>query len=187
MVQRLSMQISRICRVHFIPKFNFCTMFISVAQRMIDLGLEVEAFREMMGNSSLGCRVRVDQMCRDRESGISVILLMVDLRLVDILSVDVILDMDELTAIGLLVIGTLARLSYQTRSWSWVRLHMHVVGCVCAWNFGTKFFLRTGECETPRKYIFLKKGKIIISLKIQNFSRSQMMKQTSPLESFHVI
>ena len=30
-----------------------------VASRVIDLGLEVEAFREMMGNSSLGCRVRV--------------------------------------------------------------------------------------------------------------------------------
>ena len=55
-------------------------------------------------------------MCRDRESGISVILLMVDLRLVDILSVDVILDMDKLTAIGLSVIGTLAGLSYPTRS-----------------------------------------------------------------------
>ena len=84
----------------------------------------------MMGNSSLGCTVRVVQMCRDRESGISVILLMVDLRVVDILGVAVILDMDELTAIGLLVSGTLTRLSYPTRSWSWVRLHMHVVGCV---------------------------------------------------------
>ena len=54
-----------------------------------------------MGNSSLGCRGRVSQMCRDRESGISVILLMVDLRVIGILGVDVILDMDELTAIGL--------------------------------------------------------------------------------------
>ena len=45
-------------------------------------------------------RVRVCQMCRDRESRISLILLMVDYRVVDILSVDVILDMDELTAIG---------------------------------------------------------------------------------------
>ena len=107
---------------------------------MIDLGLEVEAFREMMGNSSLGCRVRVGQMCRDCESGISVILLMVDLRVVDILGVDVILDMDELTAIGLSVIGTLAGLSYPTWSWSWVRLHMHVVGCVCAWNSGRNSF-----------------------------------------------
>ena len=86
----------------------------------------------MMGNSSLGCRVRVGQMCRDRESRISVILLMVDLRVVDVLGVDVILDMDELTATGLSVIGTLVGLSYPTRSWSWVRLHMHVVGCVCA-------------------------------------------------------
>ena len=39
-------------------------------------------------------------MGRDRESGISVILLMVDLRVVGILRVDVILDMDELIAIG---------------------------------------------------------------------------------------
>ena len=85
---------------------------------MIGLSLEVEAFREMMENSSLGCRVRVGQMCRDRESGISVILLMVDLRVVDILGVDVILDMDESTAIGLSVIETLFGLSYSTRSWS---------------------------------------------------------------------
>ena len=90
--------------------------------------------------SSLGCRVRVGEICQDRESGISVILLMVDHRVVDILGVDVILDMDELTAIGLSVIKTLAGLSYPTRSWSWVRFHMHVVGCVCAWNFGTNFF-----------------------------------------------
>ena len=107
---------------------------------MLGLGIEVEAFREVMGNSSRGSKVRVGQMCRDRESGILVILLMVDLRVVDILSVDVILDMDELTAIGLSVIETLTGLSYPTRSWSRVRLHMHVVGCVCAWNFETKFF-----------------------------------------------
>ena len=150
---------------------------------MISLGLEVEAFRKVMGNSSLGSRVRICQMCRDRESRISVILLMVDLRVVDILGVDVILDVDELTAIGLSVIRTLAGLSYPTRSWSWVRLHMHVVGCVCAWNFGMKFFLRRGECKTRENSNFLEKGKIVISVKIQNFSRSRMTKQTSPLES----
>ena len=50
-------------------------------------------------------------MCRDLESGISMILIMVDLRVVDILGDDVNLDMDELTAIGLSVIGTLAGLS----------------------------------------------------------------------------
>ena len=122
-------------------------------------------------------------MCRDCESGISVILLMVDLRVVDILVADVILYMDELTAIGLSVIGTLVELSYPTRSWSWVRLHMHVDGWECAWNFGKKLFLRRGECETPENSNFLKKGKIVISVKIRNFSRSRMTKRISPLAS----
>ena len=151
------------------------------------MGLEVEAFREMMGNFSLGCRVRVGQMCRDRESGISVILLMVDLRAVDILGVDVILDMDELTTIGLSLIGTLVGLSYSTWSWTWARLRMHVVGCVCAWNFGTKFISRRGECQTRENSNFWKKGKIVISVKIRNFSRSRMTKQTSPLKLFREI
>ena len=39
--------------------------------------------------------------------------------MVDLLVVDARLDMDELTAIGLLVIGTLARLAYPTRPWIW--------------------------------------------------------------------
>ena len=39
----------------------------------------------------------------------------VDLRVVDVLVVDVKLDMDESTAIGLSVIETLAGLSYSTR------------------------------------------------------------------------
>ena len=67
---------------------------------------------------------------------------------------------------------------------------MHVVGCVCAWNFGTKFFSRNGECEIPRKSNFLKKkkkGKILISVKIKKFSRSRMTKRTSSLESSHEI
>ena len=84
---------------------------------MIDLGLEVEAFGEAMcGCSSLGCRVRVGQIGRDRESEISVILLMEDLRVVDVSGVDVILDIDELTAIELSVIVTLGGFSYTTRS-----------------------------------------------------------------------
>ena len=158
-------------------------MFIIIAPRVIDLGLEVKAFKEMMGNSSLGCRVRVGQMCRDRESGISMIFLMVDLRVVDILGVDVTLDMDEFTAIELSVIGTLAGLSYPTWSWSWVRLHMHMVGCIYAWNFWMKFIFRRGECKTRENSNFRKNGKIVISIKIQNFSRSRMTKRTSPLES----
>ena len=60
---------------------------------------------------------------------------------------------------------------------------MHVVGCVCAWNFGTKFFLRRGECKTRENFNFLKKGKIVILIKIRNFSKSWMTKQTSLLES----
>ena len=43
----------------------------------------------------------------------------VDLRVVDVLVVDVKLDMDESTAIRLSVIETLAGLSYLTRHWIW--------------------------------------------------------------------
>ena len=43
----------------------------------------------------------------------------VDLRVVDLLVVDVKLDMDEWIAIGLSIIGTLAGLSYSTRPWIW--------------------------------------------------------------------
>ena len=50
-------------------------------------------------------------------------------------------------------------------------------------NFGMKFLLRRGECKTRENSNFLKNGKMVISVKIQNFSRSRMMKQTSPLES----
>ena len=51
------------------------------ASCVIDLDLEVEAFREAMcGCSSLRCRVRVDRIGRDCELEISEILLMVDPR-----------------------------------------------------------------------------------------------------------
>ena len=43
----------------------------------------------------------------------------VDLRVVDILVVDVMFDIDELAAIGLSLIGTLVGLSYPTRPWIW--------------------------------------------------------------------
>ena len=61
-------------------------MFIN-ASCVIGLGLEIEASRKSIvwENSSLGSTVRVGQMCRDCESEISLILLMVDLRVVDIL------------------------------------------------------------------------------------------------------
>ena len=59
--------------------------------------------------------------------------------------------------------------------------------CMCfvviVQNFRTKFFFRRGECKTLENFNFSKKSKIVISVKIQNFSRSRMTKQTSPLES----
>ena len=39
-----------------------------------------------------------------------------------------------------------------------------------------------GKCKTRKNSNFRKKGKIVILVKIQNFSRSQMTKRTSPLE-----
>ena len=42
-------------------KLDASNSFIN-ASCVIGLGLKVEAFREMMRNSSLGCRVRVGQM-----------------------------------------------------------------------------------------------------------------------------
>ena len=63
------------------------------------LGLEVETLDESLHVSSpLGTRVRIDQICWDCELEISGILLMVDLRVMDILDFDVILGMDWLTA-----------------------------------------------------------------------------------------
>ena len=49
------------------------------------------------------------------------------------------------------------------------------------------FGLRDFQCETPRKSNFLKKGKIVILVKIRNFSRSRMTKRTFPLKSSHEI
>ena len=34
----------------------------------------------------------------------------------------------------------LGKVSVYTSSKECVGLHMHMVGCICAWNFGTKFF-----------------------------------------------
>ena len=51
----------------------------------------------MWENSPIGSKVRVGQICRDCESEISEILLMVDLRVVDISGFDVVFYKDELT------------------------------------------------------------------------------------------
>ena len=50
-------------------------------------------------------------------------------------------------------------------------------------NFETKFLLRRGECKTRENFNFWKMGKIVILVKTRNFSKSQMMKRISPLES----
>ena len=59
------------------------------------LGLEVETLENLLHvSSSLGTRVRIDQICRDCELEISVILLTVDLQVMDISEFDIILVMD---------------------------------------------------------------------------------------------
>ena len=50
-------------------------------------------------------------------------------------------------------------------------------------EFRDEILLRGGECETSENPDFLRKGKMVISVKIQKFSRSRMTKRTSPLES----
>ena len=59
---------------------------------------------------------------------------------------------------------------------------MHMICCDCR-EFWDEILLRRGECKTRENSNFLKKGKMVISVKIQNFTRSRMTKQTSPLES----
>ena len=48
---------------------------------------------------------------------------------------------------------------------------------------GLDYGCLSANCETPRKSNFLENGKMVISVKIRNFSRSWMTKQTLPLES----
>ena len=66
---------------------------------MKGLGLEIKTLENSMYVSSpLGTRVRVDKICQDCELEISGILLIVDLRVMDMSEFDVILGMDWLTA-----------------------------------------------------------------------------------------
>ena len=63
-----------------------------------DLGLEVETLEKPLYVSfPLGTRVRVDLICRGCELKISGILLIIDLRVIDMSEFDVILGMDWLT------------------------------------------------------------------------------------------
>ena len=66
---------------------------------MIELGLEVEALEEPLYVSSLlGIWARIRMICRGFELEISRILLIVDLRVMDMSEFDVILEMDWLIA-----------------------------------------------------------------------------------------
>ena len=68
----------------------------SVAASSVDvLGLDVETLDELLHVSSpLGTKVSIDHICQDCELEISGILLMVDLRVMNISDCDVILGMD---------------------------------------------------------------------------------------------
>ena len=70
-----------------------------VAGSSVDvLGLEVEIlYQSLHVSSPIGNRVTIDQICRDNELEISGILIIVNLRVMDISDFDVILDMDWLT------------------------------------------------------------------------------------------
>ena len=77
-VQGTFILLQLLTRVSF--KLDASNSFI-ISSCVIELGLEVEAFKEAMcGCSSLGDRVRVDRIGRDCELEISEILLMVDPR-----------------------------------------------------------------------------------------------------------
>ena len=89
--------------------------------------------------------------------------------------------MSVIVTLGRSVLHTKQGLCRVTYARGWMRMCM---------GFRDKILLRGGggEYETPRKSIFfLKKGKMVISVKIRNFSRSRMMKRTTPLESSHEI
>ena len=55
------------------------------------------------------------------------------------------------------------------------------------WREFNKDRSRRNLCKTRENSEFLKNGKMVISVKIQNFSRSQITKRTSPLELSHEI
>ena len=59
---------------------------------------------------------------------------------------------------------------------------MHVTCCDRV-EFRDEILLKEGECKTLENSNFLKNDRMVISVKIRNFSRSWMKKWTSLLES----
>ena len=81
-----------------------------------ELGLEVETLEKSLYVSSpLGTRVSVDLICRGCELEISVILLTVDLRVIDMSEFDVILGMDWLMAHRVVIDCDCRRVTAYTR------------------------------------------------------------------------
>ena len=92
-----------------------------VALCVKELGLEVETFENSLHVSSpLGSRVRVDKICWDYELEISGILLMVDLRVMDMSEFDVIIGMDWLTAHRVVINCDRRRVTAYTQDGSYV-------------------------------------------------------------------
>ena len=80
--------------------FDYGASHLFIAASCVrELSLEVETLEKLLYVSSpLGTRVSVDMICWGCELEISGILLIVDLRVMDMLEFDVILRMDWLTA-----------------------------------------------------------------------------------------
>ena len=73
--------------------------------------------------------------------------------------------------------------SYTIFSYDFHILYFHIICRIHFMSLTLYFlYLYTG-CETSKNPDFLRKDKMVISVKIQNFSRSRMTKRTSPLES----
>ena len=103
---------------------------------------------------------------------------MVELRVVDILGFDVIFDMDQVVSEGDL--GKV--IAYTPKVFELCRVaYARSLMCMCV-QFQDEIHLRGEECKIRENFNFLKKGKMVISAKIRNFYRSQMMKRTSSLE-----
>ena len=91
--------------------------FFVATSSMDVLGLEVETLDEpLYASSPLGTRVRIDKICQTCELEISGILLIVDLRVIDISNYDVILGMDWLTAHQVVIDHDSRRITSYTRN-----------------------------------------------------------------------
>ena len=73
---------------------------------------------------------------------------------------------------------------FQTERENFKKYFANFEGKICLTSdIWTSLMHRGFFCETQENSNFLKNGKIVISVKIRNFSRSRMTKRTSPLES----